>query len=266
MATQPGCGSWAGPEYAGLLYPRGFPPELKLSAYAMWFDHVEVNSTYYGIPSSETVEKWAACTPDHFQFAIRLHQAISRSPQKSMMSGQLLQWLMTVMKPLFRKQKFGTFLLVLNSNFSPERHQLQELDALIGKIQPHTLAIELRHIDWVNGKARASTLDFFRARKIVWVSVDMPQIKGANLMPPVDEVTNPRLAYLRLHGRNPKYLEGKTAAEKHAYAYTEDDLKDIVKRVRRLSDKAENVRVVANNHFRDFAPQTALRLQQLLEK
>jgi uncharacterized protein YecE (DUF72 family) len=83
-------------------------------------------------------------------------------------------------------------------------------------------------------------------------------------MPPVDEVTNPKLAYLRLHGRNPKWLEATTAAERHAHAYDEQELTQIVSRVRRLATQAKGAHVIANNHAQDFAPKSALELKQLL--
>jgi uncharacterized protein YecE (DUF72 family) len=264
MAIQCACGSYADPEYAGILYPQKFAPELRLSAYAMWFDHLEVNATYYAVPKSSAVAKWLKDTPPGFFFDVRLHRIISQSPEKSAKDGRLLAALLENLQPLIAAQRLGTFLLVLSANFSPERHRLEELDALAGKLRPHALAIELRHRAWVEGKQRAATLGWFRERGVAWVAVDMPRIAGSDLMPAVDEVTDPRLAYLRLHGRNPRWLEGKTAAEKHAYAYTETELREVVKRIRQLADRAQNVRVVANNHAEDFAPRAALALKELL--
>ena len=264
MAIQIGCGSWADPEYAELLHPSGLPADMRLSAYAMWFDHVEVNATYYALPKKETVTKWGEATPDSFLFDIRLPRAISQSPVKAAQEGRLLDYLWEGLSPLIEAKKLGTFLLVLSPFFKPGKHELEELDALIQKMEAHPLAIELRHRAWVDGDAREKTLAYFRERKVTWVSVDMPQLEDSELMPPVDEVTQPSLAYLRLHGRNPLYLESKTAEERHTYAYTEKDLVDIVKRIQHLSAKAKNVRVVANNHAQDFAPLTALTLRQML--
>jgi uncharacterized protein YecE (DUF72 family) len=264
MAIQCACGSYADPDYAGILYPKKFPPDLRLSAYAMWFDHLELNASYYAVPKNNAVRKWLADTPSAFSFDVRLHRVISQSPAKSATDGRLLGYFLESIRPLVDARKLGTLLLVLSPNFAPARHRLEELDALIEKLRPHPLAIELRHRAWVEGPARAATLGWFRERGVTWVAVDMPRLSGSDLMPPVDEVTNPRLAYLRLHGRNPRWLMGKTAAEKHAYAYSEAELRDIARRVRRLADRAENVRVVANNHAGDFAPRTALRLKELL--
>lgn len=264
MATRIGCGSWADPDYFGLLSPAGFPSELRLSAYAMWFDHVEVNASFYATPRAKAVAQWVKNTPPGFLFDIRLHRAISVSPAKAAKDGRLLRLLFDGIEPLFQAKKFGAFLLVLSPFFSPERHSLAELDLLIEKLRPHPLAIELRHAAWVSGRARGATLQFFRERKVTWVAVDMPRIAGSDIMPPVDEVTQPSLAYLRLHGRNVNWLQAKSAAERHAYFYDEAERLELVKRIRKLEKKAENVRVLANNHFRDYAPKTALALQQLL--
>ena len=264
MAIQCACGSYADPDYTGLLYPKALSPELRLSAYAMWFDHLELNASYYAVPKAASVRKWIDATPPDFFFDVRLHRVISQSPQKSAGDGRLLSYFLEGVRPLVEAKKLGAFLLVLSPNFAPQRHRLDELNALVGKLAPHPLAIELRHRGWVEGKARAATLGWFRERGVTWVAVDMPPIAGSDLMPAVDEVTNPQLSYLRLHGRNLGWLDGKTAAAKHTYAYTEEDLREITRRVRKLASRAANVRVVANNHARDFAPRTALALKEQL--
>jgi uncharacterized protein YecE (DUF72 family) len=264
MATRIGCGSWADPEYVGLLSPPGFPSELRLSAYAMWFDHVEVNSSYYATPRSKAVAQWVASTPPDFLFDIRLHRAFSMSPEKTAKEGRFLDYLFDGLQPLFEAKKFGTFLLVLSPFFSPERHQLTELDFLIEKIRPHLLAIELRHASWVSRENRDATLEFFRNRGVAWVAVDMPRIEGSDIMPAVDAVTLPALAYLRLHGRNAGWLETKSAAERHTYFYSENELKEIVGRIRMLEKSAKEVRVLANNHAVNIAPLTALALKEML--
>jgi len=264
MAIRIGCGSWADAEYGGLLYPPTFPPDLRLCGYAMWFDHVEVNATYYALPKKESVEKWIELTPPGFLFDIRMPRIISQSPAKAGQDGRLIRLLLENLQPLLKAKKLGVFLLVLSPFFKPERHQLEELDALIEKMQPYSLAVELRHSEWVSEKWRASTLRYFKERKLTFVTVDMPPIKGSDLMPFVDEVTQPKLAYVRLHGRNPGYTKTKSAMERHTYLYPDSELEELVQRIRRLSAKAKDVRVVANNHAQDFAPRTALALKEML--
>src|SRR5207249_1447086 len=125
----------------------------------------------------------------------------------------------------------------LEPSFIPKNHVLTELDALVEKLRPHALAIELRHSDWVTAAQREQTLGYFRDHSLVWVAVDMPTIPGPTLMPALDEVTRGDLAYLRLHGRNPNYLKAKSAAERHVYEYSTSDLTSIAKRVTALAEK-----------------------------
>src|SRR5690606_12470114 len=99
---------------------------------------------------------------------------------------------------------------------------------------------------------------------LVWVAVDMPRIAGSDIMPNVDEVTCDDLAYLRLHGRNPDWLRAKSASERHEHRYTPQQLKQLARRARALGERARTVQVVANNHARDYAPQAALALRELL--
>lgn len=264
MSISLGIGSWADAEYAGILYPRRTPPAKRLSECAKVFDHVEVNSSYYATPRREIVAAWVKQTPREFTFNIKLHRAFSQSPEKTARESPLLGYLLKAVQPLTKAKKLGALLLVLPPTFSPERHRLEELDGLAEKLGRYRLAVELRHRAWVAGAARRRTLDFFRERRLVWVAVDMPRISGSDIMPVVDEVTNPDLAYLRLHGRNKHWLEAKSAAERHLHDYSRRELRELATRVRRLAERAKDVHVIANNHARDFAPKAALALRELL--
>lgn len=264
MAVHIGCGSWADPEYVGVLYPPGLPAKQRLQGYAQHFDHVEVNASYYATPKAAATANWLKQTPESFGFTVKLHRAFSQSPEKTARDGTLVPRLLDGVAPLVEAKRLRAFLLVLPASFEPERHGLHELNTLAEKLAPHPLAVELRHNAWVKDKRRDETMGHFRSARIVWVAVDMPKIPGSHVMPVVDEVTDPRLAYLRLHGRNPSYLEAKNAEEGHTYAYTPRELKSIAARVEELAARAENVHVIANNHARDYAPKTALALQRLL--
>ncbi len=264
MSISVGLGSWADQQYVGILYPKGVAAAGRLSAYARVFDRVEVNSSYYATPRRSVVAGWVKQTPAKFTFDIKLHRAFSRSPETTARESDLVRYLLDGVQPLVRAKRLGVFLLVTAPTFTPQRNRLEQLDALQEKLQPHLLAVELRHREWVAGKNRERTLAHFRDRGLVWVAVDMPQIKASDLMPPLDEVTNPQLAYLRLHGRNKAWLKAKSAADRHAYEYTPREVRELEARVRHLSEQADHVSVVANNHARDFAPKLALALQEVL--
>ena len=258
-------GSWTDKEYNGLLYPKGTADNERLTTYATWFDHVELNMGYHRIPPVKFVQSWIAQTPPGFGFDFKLHMDISNDPEAAAKGEKLLGWTLGSARPLIEAGRLGTFFVVMPPSFGPKKRKLEELDPLIEKLRPQLLAVELRNNGWVDGEQRERTLEFFRSRQLVWIAVDMPRLEGSTIMPPVDEVTNSRLAYLRLHGRRPDWLTLKGDTEdKHTYEYPPAELDEIVVRVKALAEKADTVHVVANNHARDFAPKTALALQRLL--
>jgi uncharacterized protein YecE (DUF72 family) len=262
VAIRIGCGSWADAEYVGVLYPKGLPPAERLRVYATRFERVELNNTYYSTPTGGQMAGWAAQTPQGFLFDFKLHRAFSQKPATS---GVLVTKLADAVKPLMKSGKLGCFLLTLAPSFGPDRHRLEELDALMANLPKRPpLAVELRHRGWVEGKAKAATLGFFRERKLAWVALDLPKLKLPALLPPIDEVTHPRLAYMRLHGRNPGWAKAKSAAERHQWDYAPKELEEIAARIRKLAEQAEHVHVSVNNHAEDFAPKAALALQALL--
>jgi uncharacterized protein YecE (DUF72 family) len=264
MSVQIGIGSWADKEYVGVLYPKELRDKERLRVYADYFGHVELNATSHAIPPRERIAGWEKLTPAGFIFDVKLHQDFSRDPAGATRRGLVTPFLNS-MQPIIAANKLGVILLVLEAGFCPPRHQLAELDPLIEELKPHTLAVELRNNAWVDEAQRERTLGFFRERRLVWVAVDMPQIKNSPIMPAVDEVTNPQLGYLRLHGRNPNWFQAKSK-ERHDYFYSAGELEEIVGRIQKLAAKAANVRVVANNHFKDFAPRTALALKGIFKQ
>lgn len=169
-------------------------------------------------------------------------------------------------QPLLVSKKLGAFLLTLPPSFGPGSRKLEEVDLVAEKLRPYApLAVELRDRRWVQGEALAPTLAFFRQRELVWVALDLPRLDANPILPPIDEVTHPRLAYMRLHGRNPNYLKrGGDASGRHDYDYGADELKEIVTRIQNLAARATDVHVSANNHFNDYAPKAALKLRALL--
>jgi uncharacterized protein YecE (DUF72 family) len=264
MAIHIGCGSWADAAYTGVLYPKGLPSNQRLHTYAQWFDRVELNNTYYTTPSPKQMAGWAAETPPAFKFDFKLHKAFSQNPAAAAADRELMAKLHAAAQPLLDRKKLGVFLLTLAPSFGPKAHQLDELDAVVEKIPSRPLAVELRDRAWVDGEALASTLAYFRSRNLAWVALDLPLIKHPALLPPIDEVTHPHVAYLRLHGRNPDYTKAKDAKEKHRYDYPETELKEIAGRIQNLAAQATDVHVSLNNHFADFAPQAARKLRYLL--
>ncbi len=284
-----GTASWSDPGFVERWYPPKLPAGDRLGWYAQHFDLVEINSSFYAVPAARMVERWARATPDGFLFDVKVHRLLSRhsAPEKSLppplhriatadakgkvlltekVETALLDELILATEPLRVADKFGAFLLQLSPSFSPRKHELGELDRILARLGPLGLVVELRNRNWTEDEQLARTLAFFREEKATLALVDAPNEKHFTIMPSeLNEVTNPALAYLRLHGRDPEaYLRGKTVAERFYYDYNDKEIAEVAARSKELAGEAEEVHVIFNNNALDFAPHAALRLRAAL--
>ena len=280
-----GTSSWSDPEFVRDWYPAKLRASARLSWYAEHFDYVEVNSSFYAIPVRRVVQRWDVETPSNFLFDVKLHGLLSRHAVNSMSlppdirrfaesnaSGNLIltpelerlvgERILEESEPLRRAGKLGAFLLQLSPSFSPRMHKLDELEQLIALFQAEKLAIELRNRHWLVESNREETLAFFRSRHLPLVLVDAPESEHFTVMQMVNAVTSPKLAYLRLHGRNERgYISGRSVAERFNYDYSPEEIDGIATRVRDLSEEADEVHVAFNNNHSLYAPKAALRLK-----
>jgi len=265
------------------------PAGERLAWYAQHFELVEVNSTFYSVPEPRMAERWCAATPDDFTFDVKLHQLFSfhSTPAKMLppdlqkraetdakgkvkstaeLQEALLKIFLRSMSIIRDAGKLGVLLLQLSPAFSPRKHQLNELEPLIEMLSDYDFAIEFRNRNWAVGDQLESTIDFVRKHHAIFVNVDAPASDHFTVMPSdLDEVTNPKIAYLRLHGRNAKaYITGKTVAARFDYDYKGEEIAEIVNRSKKLSKEARDVHVIFNNNNLDYAPRSALRLRKAL--
>lgn len=284
-----GTASWSDPGFVEHWYPMKMPAGERLAWYAQQFEMVEVNSTFYAAPDARMVERWCRSTPDGFTFNVKLHQLLSRHSTNvkllppalqrdaqidakgrvkltSKIEGAMMEQFRRSIEILRSAGKMGALLLQLSPAFSPKMHKLSELDDLLGALSQDRVAIELRNRDWAEGEQLQATLDFLRAHSAAFVLVDAPAEKHFTIMlPDLNEITNPQLAYLRLHGRDARaYTTGKTVASRFNYDYSDGEIGEIAQRARTLAREAKEVHVVFNNNARDYAPHAAARMRVAL--
>src|SRR5829696_6147773 len=262
-----GTSSWSDPGFVEEWYPAGLGPRDRLPYYAERFDAVEVNSTFYAVPLASQVARWAEITPDGLTFDVKLHRLLSRhsAPLDARLEEALADAVLEAVAPLAGAGKLATFLLQLSPGFSPHEHELDELATVVDRLAPHPVAIELRHRSWTRRGRLEPALGWMEEHGAVWVGVDAPRGRQVTIMPPVDAVTNPAVAYLRAHGRNAEgYVRGRSVAERFAYRYPDDELEQIGGRARELAAKAEHVRLHFNNNRGSDAPVAAERMRELL--
>jgi uncharacterized protein YecE (DUF72 family) len=281
-----GTASWSDPGFVERWYPKKMRAGDRLGWYAQHFEMVEVNSTFYSVPDPRMVERWCATTPDAFTFDVKLHQLFSfhSVPAKLLppnlqesattdekgkvksapeLQDALMEVFLGSMSILRAHGKLGAFLLQLSPAFSPRKHELSELEPVIEMLRDYQLAIEFRNRDWVVGDQLRSTIDFLQRHRATFVNIDAPTAEHFTIMPSdLNEITSPKLTYLRLHGRNAHaYLTGKTVAARFDYDYSEDEIAEVAERSQKLAQEADEVHVIFNNNNLDYAPRAAARLR-----
>ncbi len=283
-----GTSSWADPGFIEDWYPPSLPASQRLAWYAQRFEAVEVNSTFYSVPHSGTVARWARVTPPGFSFDVKLHRLLSRhsagveslppdlrqgvqaTPRGRVvltleLERALADRMIDAVGPLVSAGKMSAFLLQLTPAFEPRQNRLDELDPLLERLAPYPVAVELRHRAWVRDERLEQTLDHLSERRAAIVCVDAPPGDHVTIMPPIDAVTRADLGYMRMHGRNTQgYVSGKTVAERFGWSYSDAELEEVAGRAERLAEEAGQVRVMFNNNRSADAPTAARRFREIL--
>jgi uncharacterized protein YecE (DUF72 family) len=150
--------------------------------------------------------------------------------------------------------------------FIPNRDGYAHVLARAEKLEGTQVAVEFRNKIWFTDDRRARVLAFLREHKLLHVVVDEPQ-GFASSIPSVWEVTSPRLAIVRFHGRNKETWEKKglaSAAARFNYQYSEAELRELAAHVKELAENAEEAHALFNNCYRDYGQRNAIDFQRLL--
>lgn len=290
-----GTASWTDPTLikCGRFYPKGCTSaEARLRHYASRFPLVEVNSSYYALPSATNAQLWAERTPADFVFnvkAFRLftgHQtpvdalpmtiraALGAFSKKNIyyvdMPAALreLMWesFLEALQPLRAAGKLGALHFQFAPWFVASSQAREHLDEVRARLTDYLVAVEFRHQSWFKEAQAGATLEFEKERALVNVVLDEPQgfdnCVGAHW-----EVTNPNLAVVRLHGRNAETWNIKGAAsasERFNYDYPDAELEELAVDIRKLAERVLSTHVVFNNNMEDQGQRNASRLMEIL--
>jgi uncharacterized protein YecE (DUF72 family) len=242
---------WVGPYY---------PPDLNkqdwLAFYAKEFNTLEINYTYYRMPTARTLAGMARKVPNGFLFTLKTPQEMTHTRDAD---AALFPQFIEALKPLADQQKFGAVLAQFPSSFHNTRENVDYLKNFRDRLPDLPIVVEFRNAQWLDDK----TFAFLCEHKLGFCCVDEPRLKG--LLPPMAEATS-QVAYVRFHGRNAaKWWQHEQAYERYDYTYTKEELDEWTPKVQKLNQLAETVFVFVNNHYRAQGIDTARQLRLLLE-
>jgi len=279
---------------SGAFYPTtARTPEARLRFYAERFGVVEVDATYYALPSVRNAVAWAERTPADFRFGVKAFAAMTGHPVEPRrldrdLVATLPQALRTArsidaellppevtdaiwrrfranLEPLVAARKLAYVLLQMPPWFRPSEDALATLADAASRLPGVTCAVEFREAGWLAPARADATLDWLRRRGLVYVCVDEPQGTRASV-PPIAEATSDELAVVRFHGRRVETWTrpGVPTTERFRWHYTRDELAEWVPRIQALAGRTKRVLGLMNNCYRDHAVRNANDLASLL--
>ena len=147
MDIYAGTSGYSYKEWKGSFYPDDLPASKMLEFYASRFRTVEVNNTFYRMPSAKTLEQWRDAVPDGFRFAIKASQKITHFKRLREVDDEV-GYLFRALSVLGRT--LGPVLFQLPPNMKCD---LERLRAFLGILPPEPmLAFEFRHPSWLVGE------------------------------------------------------------------------------------------------------------------
>ncbi len=231
--------------WQGTFYPDKLPKAQQLPYYASRFNALEMDSTFYGVPRVETVERWRELTPEEFKFCPKAPREITHDLRLAAAVEPILGTFLETMRRL--GDKLGPIVFQFAPDFTAE-----ERDALAGFLpllpRDFRFAVELRHRSWWSD----ATADLFRAHNVCWVAADYIYL-------PKEVRRTTDFLYVRLLGRH-----GQFVTKTHEVLDKTEALQNWRAQIEAHAAEAPETYAFFNDDFAGHAPATANRLRAML--
>jgi uncharacterized protein YecE (DUF72 family) len=171
-----GCPTWANKAWVGTFFPRGTQQRKFLTLYSRRLNAVEGNTTFYGVPTPDTVAHWRDDTPPGFKFCLKFPRAITHEHRLRGAEADTETFVQCV---CLLGDRAGPCLLQLPPSFGGD-----DLPGLLGYLDrlpvlPGGCAVEVRHRDFFGGPAETALHAALRERNVARVLYDQRGLRSA---------------------------------------------------------------------------------------
>ncbi|MFX0113347.1 MAG: DUF72 domain-containing protein [Candidatus Hodarchaeota archaeon] len=242
-----GTSGWGYPEWRGPFYPHNLRQELFLSFYSEIFPVVEINMSFYRMPSVKMVKRWDQSTQADFLFAAKIPRVITHD---SKLQGNDWQGKLTTYLEIMDRlgKKLGPSLLQLPPSFTAK--EIAHLEAFLAEWPARLkVAVEFRHKSWLADGESSPVFSLLDKYDAAYCIVSEP------LLPPLLGPTTAEFSYVRWHGFGKKIW--------YDYDYSEEEIAQWVPKINELSS-TNQVFGFFNNHYRGNAVKNCQTMQEML--
>lgn len=262
-----GCTSWGDHP---TLYSEVTTARDKLFDYSGHFPVVEVDTSFYAIPSPSTVQKWCDETPENFKFIVKAYQGMTGHLQEDLpyeTKNDMYNAFRACLKTFANNGKLAFALFQFPPWFDCQAKHVKVLHYIRQQLLTEPIAIEFRNQTWFNNEMRDSTLRFLQEQNFIHTICDEPQA-GAGSVPFVEAVTSD-VGFLRIHGRNVFGWRNIGHGEnwrkvRFLYDYNEEELNSMANSVQLLLDRCNEMYVIFNNNSGGHAANNAKQMLDIL--
>ncbi len=233
-----GTSGWHYDHWQERFYPKGLSKTKWLEFYAQHFTTVELNNTFYRLPSENAFTAWHNSSPSGFTFAVKVSRFITHIKKLRNVEEALKNFLL---RACLLEEKLGPLLYQLPPQLKRDDKLLEEFLCLLPQGPSHVF--EFRHQSWLD----AEVFHILRRHNAGLCVFDMP-----GLTTPV--VATASFAYLRFHGSSGLYWS----------CYSDEELAQWAERITSLAQDLDAVYIYFNNDAEAFAVRNAQTLENYL--
>jgi len=235
-----GTSGWHYDDWRGRFYPEKLPKSRWLEFYAQHFNTLELNNSFYHLPTEHAFENWYESSPAGFIFSVKASRYITHIKRLKDCAEAVNNFMS---RARLLKEKLGPVLYQLPSNFHRDDERLENFLKDLPRDVRH--AIEFRHESWFTDEVYT----ILRKYRAAFCAYDMP-----GLASPLLSTTG--FLYLRFHGREGLYSS----------RYSHEEMSGWAKKIKKIADKVDSVFIYFNNDVSGYAIENARAIRAFLEE
>ncbi|HKZ42657.1 MAG TPA: DUF72 domain-containing protein, partial [Candidatus Hodarchaeales archaeon] len=228
-------------DWRGTFYPKTMKSTEYLKFYAKYFDTVEIDSVYYGIPSPRVFEEISRKVPSNFRFSVKTPSTFTHDIARY---DETLEHFRRSVNPIQRKGLIECILAQFPYSFKTNPDSLAHIKQITNDIGDLAhLCVEFRNIEWQT----EDTTRFLKDIGVGYVNVDLPRIPN---LPVLSSIFTSDIGYFRFHGRVDEKIWWTPAKsyDRYNYEYRHGELLEMLPYIKRVEEKTKTTYAFFNNH------------------